>query len=192
MATKKTTTKKKTRDAQPQIIRNYDPMSMEKRVFDIDHSPRRSWDLFALEERIHQLEVNGGGGGTSFPYYETDDGKIGLMVIDENNKFGVFYFKGVSISASGETISDERMTPYIPGGIPGQFGYNGAMCKGYDDVNNTNYVGDIAFMNDKLVMLSTSHAQYISGDVYGCMVVCGDRGGSENYMTQLTTYIPHT
>lgn len=170
----------------PKIIRNYDPMSLEKRLYNLDHAPQRSWDLYAMEKRIHDLEVNGGGG--SMPYYETSDGKIGLLVIDTDNKFGVFYFKGVTIPADGLTISDENMTDYIPGGIPGAGGFNGAMCKGYSDADNTTYVGDICFMSDKLTLLTTDHTSYISNTVYGCMVVCGDRGGSEYYMTQLTEY----
>lgn len=189
MATTKKTkkaTNKKTSNNTEKIIRNYDLFSMEKRVHDMDNSPRRSYDIYSLEERIYQLEKNGGGG--SMPYYETSDGKIGLLVIDADNKFGVFYFKGVTIPADGLTISDENMTDYIPGGIPGAGGFNGAMCKGYSDANNTSYVGDICYMGDKLILLSTDHTSYISNTVYGCMVVCGDRGGSEYYMTQLTEY----
>lgn len=170
------------------ILRNYDIYSLENRVHAMDKKIIRSYDIYSLEKRIHELEKNGGGGGTSYPYYETEDGKIGLLVIDADNKFGVFYFKGVTIPEDGLTISDENMTDYIPGGIPGAGGFNGAMCKGYSDANNTSYVGDICFMNDKLSMLSKDHTTYIAETAYGCMVVCGNRGGSEYYMTQLTEY----
>lgn len=172
--------------------RGIDIQEVEARVEALDKSKRRSYDIFDIEQRVYNLEKNsGGGGGTSFPYYETEDGKIGLMVINDENKFGVFYFKGVNIAAEGNTITDERMTPYIPAGIPGAAGFNGSMCKGYSDAESTTYTGDICFMNKKLQLLSTTHAQYASGVTYGCMIVCGDRGGAEYYMTQLTTYIPH-
>lgn len=53
--------KKKSVETPVTIVRDLSPLALEKRVFNMDNSPRRSWDLFALEERIHQLEVNGGG-----------------------------------------------------------------------------------------------------------------------------------
>lgn len=52
----------KKNDETPKIIRNYDPMSLEKRLYDLDHAPQRSWDLYSLEKRIYDLEINGGGG----------------------------------------------------------------------------------------------------------------------------------
>lgn len=61
MARKSTKSAKTNSDTK--IIRNYDIFSMEKRVHDMDNSPRRSYDLYSLEERIYQLEKNGGGGG---------------------------------------------------------------------------------------------------------------------------------
>jgi hypothetical protein len=61
MAKKSTKSVKTNNDAK--ILRNYDIYSMEKRVHDMDNSPRRSYDLYSLEKRIYDLEVNGGGGG---------------------------------------------------------------------------------------------------------------------------------
>lgn len=85
MATKKTT-KKQLRDAEPTILRNYDPMAMEKRVFDMDYSPMRSWDIYSLEERIHQLEINGGGGGggatIKIGTFTTESTQYGISEID--------------------------------------------------------------------------------------------------------------
>ena len=62
--------KKNIKSGDPTIIRNYDPYSLEKRVFDMDNAPQRSWDLFSLEKRIHDLEVNGGGGSSPVKYDE--------------------------------------------------------------------------------------------------------------------------
>lgn len=50
----------KKNDETPKIIRNYDPMSLEKRLYDLDHAPQRSWDLYAMEKRIYDLEQSGG------------------------------------------------------------------------------------------------------------------------------------
>lgn len=178
---------KKTASSTSKSTRSYDLEAIEQRLTALDKSKVRSYDPFEMEERIYRLEKNSGG-GSSVTYYETSDKKIGLLVVDADNKFGVFYFKGVTIPADGLTISDERMTDYIPGGIPGAGGFNGAMCKGYSDANNTTYEGDICFMSSKLTLLSKDHTSYIADTVYGCMVVCGNRGGSEYYMTQLTEY----
>lgn len=49
----------KKNDETPKIIRNYDPMSLEKRLYDLDHAPQRSWDLYAMEKRIYDLEQGG-------------------------------------------------------------------------------------------------------------------------------------
>lgn len=57
--------KKKNAETPVTIVRDLNPLALEKRVFNMDNSPRRSWDLFALEERIFQLEKNGGGGGST-------------------------------------------------------------------------------------------------------------------------------
>lgn len=59
--TKKTATK----NATPVIVRSLDMPSLEKRVFNMDGAKIRNYDLFSLEERIYQLEKNGGGGGGS-------------------------------------------------------------------------------------------------------------------------------
>lgn len=49
----------KKNDESPKIMRNYDPMSLEKRIHDLDHAPQRSWDLYAMEKRIYDLEQGG-------------------------------------------------------------------------------------------------------------------------------------
>lgn len=58
MAKKSTKSVKTNNDAK--ILRNYDIYSMEKRVHDMDNSPRRSYDLYSLEQRIYDLEQGGG------------------------------------------------------------------------------------------------------------------------------------
>ena len=71
---KKSTKSAKT-NTNAKIIRNYDIFSMEKRVYDMDNSPRRSYDLYSLEERIYQLEKNGGGGG-GIPQFNVIQGPV--------------------------------------------------------------------------------------------------------------------
>lgn len=62
--TKKTATK----NATPVIVRNTDINSLEKRVFNMDGAKIRNYDIFSLEKRIYDLEVNGGGGGSSLVF----------------------------------------------------------------------------------------------------------------------------
>lgn len=107
MAAKKTT-KKQLRDAEPTILRNYDPMAMEKRVFDMDHASRRSWDLFSLEERIHQLEIGGGSGPTvtvetgTFTSSSTADGTVAVNLTEITGKPDLIIVKMVIL---GEYIN---------------------------------------------------------------------------------------
>ena len=73
MPRKKAVKKKNTEE---KIIRNYDPFSMEKRIYNLDQAPQRSYDLYSMEKRIYDLEINGGGGksllkGYTIPTLET-------------------------------------------------------------------------------------------------------------------------
>lgn len=76
----------KKNDETPKIIRNYDLMSLEKRLYDLDHSPQRSWDLYAMEKRIYDLEINGGGGGSTSKLksgtFTTEATQYGISEID--------------------------------------------------------------------------------------------------------------
>lgn len=68
------------------IQRGYNLNTLEKRVYDMDHSPRRSYDLFSLEKRIYNLEMNGGGGGggatIKMGTFTTESTQYGISEID--------------------------------------------------------------------------------------------------------------
>lgn len=129
------------------------------------------------------LSISGGGGG--YTYIETEDGKIGLEILDADDKAAIWYFNGVVInSANGIEISDSRMTPYIPSGSPSGSG-NGAISKAYDDASMSNYIGDLYFYNNYLRALTLNHAQWTMGTFYGRMITTL-RAGAENYVEQLS------
>lgn len=102
MAKKSTKTKLNT---DPKILRNFDIYSMEKRVYDMDNSPRRSYDLFSLEKRIYDLEMGGTPGPSPSGSYTIELGTPieGTSVTLETGKYYIFttvYNTGLFTNAS--------------------------------------------------------------------------------------------
>lgn len=90
MAKKSTKSVKTNNDAK--ILRNYDIYSMEKRVYDMDNSPRRSYDLYSLEQRIYDLEQ--GGGPTPPTPVPTVTDEIKRIVGDSNSGSATIKYTG--------------------------------------------------------------------------------------------------
>ncbi len=60
----------------------------------------RNYDLYSMEARIHNLEENGGGGGTSGVSYSTDEHEIGTWIDGTTKVYEktVIFETGVSVS----------------------------------------------------------------------------------------------
>lgn len=82
----------KKNDETTKIIRNYDPMSLEKRLYDLDHAPQRSWDLYSIEKRIYDLEMGGAPGPSPSGSYTIELGTPieGASVTLESGKYYIF------------------------------------------------------------------------------------------------------
>lgn len=124
MAKKSTNSLKTNTDAK--IIRNYDPQSMEKRVYGMDNSPQRSYDLYSIEERIHKLETNGGGGGSNLTTLNATPTTSAQTITPESPYNG---FDKVNISAVTASIDANIKAENIAYGITilgvtGSFAYN--------------------------------------------------------------------
>ena len=163
------------------IIRNYDPFSIEKRVYDMDHSPIRSYDLFSLEKRIYDLEMGGAPGPSESYTIELGTPIEGASVTLEKNKYYIFstvYNTGVFTNAkivlgkSGSLyIQDEigRMVCIIRATDTNvSFSGSGAVAPNKfvpitvkkNDVDVSAFIfGDTDFMNDDEIASS-------SGEIY--------------------------
>lgn len=121
MAKKSTKSVKTNNDAK--ILRNYDIYSMEKRVHDMDNSPRRSYDLYSLEKRIYDLEQ--GGGPTPPTPTATDiikrvvgSSNSGSATIKYTGKYVIWLVLDSSyINSYGFKINDVNATNTLASGV---------------------------------------------------------------------------
>ena len=135
--------KKKNVETPATIVRDLNPLALEKRVFNMDNSPRRSWDLFSLEERIHQLEVNGGGGSAVIETLNVTPTTSSQTIVPDE---GVDGFAPVNVSAVTSAIDENIVAGNIKKdvtilGVTGTYegGGSGQFATGTFTTANTQY-----------------------------------------------------
>lgn len=72
---KKTAVESETSITAPKT-RGIDLQEIEARVTALDKAKRRSYDIFDIEQRVYNLEKNGGGGGSSKPKFDLIQGTV--------------------------------------------------------------------------------------------------------------------